>query len=58
MKTIEEFIQNESSSGILLVSLAFEDNSIFQYTDKLAILVGSFMSGMVGYLVLKAGKNK
>ena len=43
--------------SLFIVSLAFEDNSIFQYTDKLAILVGSFMSGMVGYLVLKAGKN-
>ena len=43
--------------SLFIVSLAFEDNSIFQYTDKLAILVGSFLSGMVGYLVLKAGKN-
>jgi len=39
--------------SLFIVSLAFEDDHIFQYTDKLAILVGSFMSGFIGYLVLK-----
>ena len=39
--------------SLFIVSLAFEDDSIFQYTDKLAILIGSFMSGIVGYLVLR-----
>ncbi len=43
--------------SLFIVSLAFEDDSIFQYTDKLAILVASFMSGTVGYLVLKTSKN-
>lgn len=43
--------------SLFIVSLAFEDDSIFQYTDKLAILVGSFLSGIVGYLVLRASKN-
>jgi len=43
--------------SLFIVSLAFEDDSIFQYTDKLAILIGSFMSGIVGYLVLKI-RNK
>ncbi len=43
--------------SLFIVSLAFEDDSIFQYTDKLAILAGSFMSGIVGYSVLKACKN-
>jgi len=43
--------------SLFIVSLAFEDDSIFQYTDKLAILIGSFVSGVVGYLVLKVGKN-
>ncbi len=43
--------------SLFIVSLAFEDDSIFQYTDKLAILAGSFMSGIVGYLILKTGKN-
>lgn len=44
--------------SLFIVSLAFEDDSIFQYTDKLAILAGSFMSGIVGYLVLKAGRKR
>jgi len=43
--------------SLFIVSLAFEDAGIFQYTDKLAILAGSFMSGIVGYLILKTGKN-
>lgn len=43
--------------SLFIVSLAFEDDSIFQYTDKLAILIGSFLSGIVGYLALKTGKN-
>ncbi len=43
--------------SLFIASLAFEDDSLFQYTDKLAILVGSFMSAIVGYLVLKTGKN-
>ena len=43
--------------SLFIVSLAFEDSRVFQYTDKLAILIGSFMSGIVGYLALKAGKN-
>ncbi len=43
--------------SLFIVSLAFEDDYIFQYTDKLAILVGSFMSGVIGYLVLKKNQN-
>ena len=39
--------------SLFIVSLAFEDDSIFQYTDKLAILIASFMSGIVGYLALR-----
>lgn len=39
--------------SLFIVSLAFDDNKIFQYTDKLAILVGSLMSGIIGYLVLR-----
>jgi len=41
--------------SLFIVSLAFEDDAIFQYTDKLAILVASFASGIVGYLILRAG---
>ncbi len=42
--------------SLFIVSLAFEDDRIFQYTDKLAILIGSFMSGIVGYLALRMSK--
>ncbi len=41
--------------SLFVVSLAFEDDSIFQYTDKLAIIIGSFLSGIGGYIILKAG---
>jgi NhaA family Na+:H+ antiporter len=44
--------------SLFITSLAFEDDTIFQYTDKLAILISSFLSGIVGYLVLKFAKNK
>jgi len=43
--------------SLFITSLAFEDASIFQYTDKLAILAGSFASGILGYLMLRAGKK-
>lgn len=43
--------------SLFIASLAFEDDSIFQYTDKLSIFIGSLMSGTVGYLVLKISKN-
>jgi NhaA family Na+:H+ antiporter len=34
-------------------SLAFLDDSAYQYADKLAILLGSLSSGLLGYLVLR-----
>jgi len=43
--------------SLFIGSLAFESDDLFQYTDKLAILLGSLFSGVVGYLVLKAAKN-
>jgi len=43
--------------SLFITSLAFEDASVFQYTDKLAILAGSFASGILGYLMLRAGKK-
>lgn len=43
--------------SLFIVSLAFEDDQVFQYTDKLAILIGSFVSGVMGYLVLKENKS-
>ena len=44
--------------SLFIVSLAFEDDSVFQYTDKLAILIGSFASGVLGYVVLKMGRHE
>ncbi len=44
--------------SLFISSLAFEDARVFQYTDKLAILIGSLLSGILGYLVLRAGKSR
>ncbi|MDX8376949.1 MAG: Na+/H+ antiporter NhaA [Mariprofundales bacterium] len=44
--------------SLFITSLAFEDDSLFQYTDKLAILIGSGVSGIVGYLILKSAKKQ
>ncbi|EPJ52295.1 MAG: na(+)/H(+) antiporter nhaA [Osedax symbiont Rs2] len=44
--------------SLFIVSLAFEDDSLFQYTDKLAILIGSLLSGVLGYAILRMGKSK
>ncbi len=42
--------------SLFINSLAFEDESIFQYSDRLAILVGSFLSSIVGYMLLRRMK--
>ena len=39
--------------SLFVDSLAFSDSEIYKYADKLAILLGSFLSGIVGYLILK-----
>ncbi len=39
--------------SLFIDTLAFEQDNLFQYTDKLAILLGSLASGLVGYFVLK-----
>jgi NhaA family Na+:H+ antiporter len=36
-------------------SLAFVDGTVYEYADKLAILLGSLLSGVAGYLVLRSG---
>ncbi|NOY88953.1 MAG: Na(+)/H(+) antiporter NhaA, partial [FCB group bacterium] len=43
--------------SLFIGSLAFDNNRMFQYTDKLAILIGSFTAGIVGYLVIRLSKN-
>ncbi len=44
--------------SLFIDSLAYNDSNTFYYTDKLAILLGSFLSGIVGYLILKFTKSK
>ena len=38
--------------SLFIDSLAYVDSASFFYTDKLAILLGSFLSGVLGYFVL------
>ncbi len=39
--------------SLFIDSLAFVDDMVYQYVDKLAILLGSLLSGVAGYLVLR-----
>ena len=43
--------------SLFITTLAFSDASLFAQTDKLAILLGSLASGVLGYLVLKFTSN-
>lgn len=43
--------------SLFVDTLAYNDTQIYHYADKLAILLGSLLSGVVGYLVLKYSKN-
>lgn len=43
--------------SLFINSLAYVDSSIFSYTDKIAILIGSFLSGIFGYLILLGTKK-
>ncbi len=42
--------------SLFIVSLAFEPVDLFQYTDKLAILLASLAAGVFGYLLLRMNK--
>lgn len=42
--------------SLFITSLAFEGNQLFQYTDKLAILLASVGSGLLGFLILRYAK--
>lgn len=44
--------------SLFIDSLAYQDSDMYAYTDKLAILIGSFLSGIVGYLILRKAKSK
>jgi len=43
--------------SLFIDSLAFEDDMVYQYTDKLAVIIGSFLSGILGYVILKHFNN-
>ncbi len=43
--------------SLFIVSLAFVDDTLFNYTDKLAILIASVLSGVFGYLLIKFAKT-
>jgi len=36
--------------------IEYNDTQIYHYADKLAILLGSLFSGIIGYLVLRGAK--
>ncbi|HEO98835.1 MAG: Na+/H+ antiporter NhaA [Campylobacterales bacterium] len=40
--------------SLFVDSLAYNDTDLFRYADKLAILLGSFLSGITGYLLLRS----
>jgi len=44
--------------SLFVNTLAFNDTEIFRYADKLAILLGSFFSGMIGYFYLRSMPQK
>lgn len=44
--------------SLFIGSLAFTDDQVYQYTDKLAILLGSFASGILGYMILLRSKKR
>lgn len=44
--------------SLFINSLAFQESNIFAYTDKLGILIGSFLSGVIGYMVLRFSRHK
>jgi NhaA family Na+:H+ antiporter len=43
--------------SLFVDSLAYNDTQIYHYADKLAILLGSLLSAIVGYLILRMGRG-
>jgi len=44
--------------SLFVDSLAYNDTKIFHFSDKLAILLGSLFSGVLGYFILKKASKK
>ncbi len=44
--------------SLFIDTLAYSDSNMFNYADKLAILLGSLFSGVAGYFVLRFAKPK
>ena len=44
--------------SLFIDSLAYPIDSTYMYTDRLAILVGSILSGIVGYIILRNVKGR
>jgi NhaA family Na+:H+ antiporter len=44
--------------SLFVDTLAYNDTQIYHYADKLAILLGSFLSAIVGYLILRMKTGK
>ncbi|GIU00225.1 Na(+)/H(+) antiporter NhaA [Sulfurovum sp. TSL6] len=44
--------------SLFVDTLAYNDTQIYHYADKLAILLGSFLSAIVGYLILRLKTTK
>lgn len=44
--------------SLFIDSLAFMDDTLYSYTDRLGILLGSFLSGTLGYLILRFANKK
>ena len=43
--------------SLFVDSLAYNDTEIYHYADKLAILLGSFISAITGYLILRISRG-
>jgi NhaA family Na+:H+ antiporter len=43
--------------SLFIDSLAFADDTLYEYADRLAILLGSLLSGGAGYLLLRFGQG-
>lgn len=44
--------------SLFVDSLAYPLDTTYMYTDRLGILIGSFLSGILGYMILRFAKSK